>query len=81
MPATDFVSPVLRIDESDTDRLNDGIGLCLSGGGYRAMLFHVGALWRLVELGLLPKVARISTVPGANFAPEGTMFTRGEGKR
>jgi len=27
-----------------------GIGLCLSGGGYRAMLFHVGAFWRLNEL-------------------------------
>jgi len=22
----------------------DGIGLCLSGGGYRATLFHVGSL-------------------------------------
>jgi NTE family protein len=30
-----------------------GIGLCLSGGGYRAMLFHVGVLWRLAELGYL----------------------------
>ena len=32
-----------------------GIGLCLSGGGYRAMLFHLGAIWRLNELGLLRK--------------------------
>ena len=31
----------------------DGIALCLSGGGYRAMLFHVGALWRLNELAYL----------------------------
>ena len=31
----------------------DGMALCLSGGGYRAMLFHVGALWRLNELGYL----------------------------
>jgi NTE family protein len=30
-----------------------GIGLCLSGGGYRAMLFHLGVLWRLAELGYL----------------------------
>jgi NTE family protein len=22
----------------------DGVALCLSGGGYRAMLFHLGAL-------------------------------------
>ena len=30
-----------------------GIALCLSGGGYRAMLFHLGAVWRVAELGLL----------------------------
>ncbi len=28
-----------------------GIGLCLSGGGYRAMLFHTGVLLRLAEFG------------------------------
>jgi NTE family protein len=26
-----------------------GTALCLSGGGYRAMMFHVGVLWRLNE--------------------------------
>lgn len=30
-----------------------GIALCLSGGGYRAMLFHLGAVLRVAELGLL----------------------------
>lgn len=35
--------------EFETPRI--GIGLCLSGGGYRAMLFHLGVLWRLAELG------------------------------
>ncbi len=30
-----------------------GIGLCLSGGGYRATLFHLGVVWRLAELGYL----------------------------
>lgn len=34
-----------------------GIALCLSGGGYRAMLFHLGALWRLNEFGYLPRLA------------------------
>jgi NTE family protein len=33
--------------------LRKGIGLCLSGGGYRAMLFHLGVVWRLAELGYL----------------------------
>src|SRR5256885_13934467 len=41
---------------------DDGIALCLSGGGYRAMLFHLGAVWRINELGLLPRLARISSV-------------------
>jgi len=35
-----------------------GIGLCLSGGGYRAMLFHLGVLWRLAELGYLGTAER-----------------------
>lgn len=36
-----------------------GIGLCLSGGGYRAMLFHTGVLLRLAEFGYLGSVDRI----------------------
>jgi NTE family protein len=36
-----------------------GIGLCLSGGGYRAMLFHVGVIWRLAELDYLGSSDRI----------------------
>jgi NTE family protein len=50
------------------DSPQDGIALCLSGGGYRAMLFHAGALWRLNELGYLPKLARISSVSGGSIA-------------
>jgi NTE family protein len=45
----------------------DGIALCLSGGGYRAMLFHVGALWRLNELGYLGKLTRVSSVSGGSI--------------
>jgi NTE family protein len=44
-----------------------GIALCLSGGGYRAMVFHVGALWRLNEAGLLDKIDRISSVSGGSI--------------
>jgi NTE family protein len=44
-----------------------GIGLCLSGGGYRAMLFHLGSLWRLNQLGYLPKLARVSSVSGGSI--------------
>ena len=35
-----------------------GIGLCLSGGGYRAMLFHTGVLLRLAEFGYLGSADR-----------------------
>jgi NTE family protein len=51
----------------DPDGLRDGIALCLSGGGYRAMLFHVGALWRLNELGYLPRLDRVSSVSGGSI--------------
>lgn len=44
-----------------------GKALCLSGGGYRAMLFHVGTLWRLNEAGWLPKLDRISSVSGGSI--------------
>jgi len=52
---------------SESERLEDGIALCLSGGGYRAMLFHTGVLWRLNEIGLLPKLNRISSVSGGSI--------------
>jgi NTE family protein len=39
----------------------------LSGGGYRAMLFHLGALWRLNEWGYLPELARVSSVSGGSI--------------
>ena len=44
-----------------------GTALCLSGGGYRAMLFHVGALWRLYEARLLQGVQRLSSVSGGSI--------------
>lgn len=44
-----------------------GIGLCLSGGGFRASLFHLGALRRLNELGLLGRLRTISAVSGGSI--------------
>ncbi|HET6523184.1 patatin-like phospholipase family protein [Sphingopyxis sp.] len=46
---------------------DDGVGLCLSGGGYRAMLFHVGTLWRLMEADKLFELTRISSVSGGSI--------------
>ncbi len=44
-----------------------GLALCLSGGGYRAMVFHAGALIRLNEAGLLDKLACVSSVSGGSI--------------
>ena len=51
----------------DASAPTGGVGLCLSGGGYRAMLFHAGALWRLVEAGKLLEITRISSVSGGSI--------------
>src|SRR3569833_1418467 len=42
-------------------------GLALSGGGYRAAGFHLGTLRKLHELGLLEKVAVLSTISGGSI--------------
>ena len=43
------------------------IALCLSGGGFRAALFHLGALRRLHELGILERTTTISSVSGGSI--------------
>src|SRR5437870_6584067 len=61
-------APVEHIPTDPADeKPQPGIALCLSGGGYRAMLFHVGTLWRLNEAGLLGKLDRISSVSGGSI--------------
>ena len=48
---------------------NDGkkIGLALSGGGYRAAAYHIGALRALHKLGILDNVDVISSVSGGSI--------------
>lgn len=61
-------SPVRRIPgEAPDEQPAEAIGLCLSGGGYRAMLFHLGAVWRLNELGMLRDLDRVSSVSGGSI--------------
>lgn len=43
------------------------LGLGLSGGGYRATLFNLGALIRINELGLIGKMKRITSVSGGSI--------------
>jgi NTE family protein len=63
--------PTTPVEPIPTDELArkpvQGTGLCLSGGGYRAMVFHLGVLWRLYEAGLLGNVNRISSVSGGSL--------------
>ena len=61
--------------DMESDGLMDGPGLCLSGGGSRAMLFHAGALIRLNELGLLARLGRVSSVSGGSITA-GVLATR-----
>jgi NTE family protein len=67
MAEDDAIRPESPVSEPTASKLQDGIALCLSGGGYRAMLFHVGSLWRLNEAGLLAKLNRISSVSGGSI--------------
>lgn len=43
------------------------IALAVSGGGYRATLYSLGALWRLNEFGLLPRLTIITGVSGGSI--------------
>ena len=62
-------SPVENIATDDPRRPpQPGTALCLSGGGYRAMVFHIGALWRLYEANMLRDMKRISSVSGGSIA-------------
>ena len=58
------LQPVMDAAEKPAEA---GIALCLSGGGYRAMMFHAGCLLRLNQLGLLGKLNRISSVSGGSI--------------
>src|SRR5438067_3951731 len=43
------------------------IGLALSGGGFRASIFHLGVIRRLEELGIMKDVDVVSTVSGGSI--------------
>ena len=59
MPAANFLPSPQRIPNS--------IGLSLSGGGFRATLFHLGVIRRLHEFGILAKLTTVSSVSGGSI--------------
>lgn len=57
------------------DQRRQGMAICLSGGGFRATLFHLGALRRLNQLGLLSQISTFSSVSGGSIL-NGVLATR-----
>jgi len=55
-----------RAEASTAEATGPILSLSMSGGGYRAMLFHVGTLRRLNDAGLLPRLSVISSVSGGS---------------
>ena len=49
-------------------QLPSNIGLALSGGGFRATVYHLGVLTRLAQSTLLERVSFLSTVSGGSLA-------------
>ena len=62
-----------------TDEPADGVALCLSGGGYRAMLFHVGVVWRLHDAGWLHARSTASRACPAARSPPARSRSPGRG--
>jgi NTE family protein len=71
MCATDIQTSFERHPSKDdfltATKVEETIGLCLSGGGYRAMIYHVGALTRLNELGFLSQIDQVASVSGGSI--------------
>lgn len=78
--ARNVPAPVRWIPGDDESRIEDTVALCLSGGGYRAMLFHAGVLWRLNEVGWLPRLDRVSSVSGGSIAAGVLALSWGRGE-
>ncbi len=55
------------VEPSTTKPRPEWIGLALSGGGFRATLFHLGVVRLLRDCGLLPKVKMICSVSGGSI--------------
>ena len=55
-------------DAADRAPARAGTALCLSGGGFRAAIFHLGAMLRLHAAGRLPRIDVFSAVSGGSIA-------------
>jgi len=57
----------MDIASRKVETITPRIALALSGGGFRASVFHLGVLRRLAELGWLSRVDVLSTVSGGSI--------------
>ena len=62
-----FPGTMEKESSGSTKTSSAGIALCLSGGGFRATLFHLGAVGRLNELGVLSRLTVITSVSGGSI--------------
>lgn len=69
------MADVNAASENPQDETDRGWCLCLSGGGFRATLFHLGVIHRLNELGILAKLSTITSVSGGSIL-NGVLATR-----
>ncbi len=53
--------------QTQTSSARPRIGLALSGGGFRASIFHLGVIRRLEELGIMPEISVVSSVSGGSI--------------
>ena len=63
----EVLDPLMRTVPGLRTELGGKVGLALSGGGFRASLFHIGVLARLAELDLLRHVEVLSCVSGGSI--------------
>lgn len=62
------------------DGITGDIGVCMSGGGYRAACFHLGTLDYLHRLELTDQINALSTVSGGTFTGTKYVLSLGEEK-
>lgn len=65
--AWDALKRAFGADAASRSAFTGKIGLALSGGGFRASLYHIGVLAQLAELDLLRKVEVLSCVSGGSI--------------
>src|SRR3954465_13334184 len=59
--------PAGRHSPAEGGSVMNKIGLALSGGGFRATLYHLGLVRFLRDAGILPRVTHITSVSGGSI--------------